>query len=131
MARLLVAHAQVTAQGGLSPPNSQAILRAAIRATQVALELNPRLTEILQLQAELHQGLGEIEEAISSYQGLLQINNKLQDVHYTLASLLQAQGRHREARRHYQKFLALASQTESYSGLVDLAKKQLEVLDSQ
>jgi spermidine synthase/tetratricopeptide (TPR) repeat protein/MFS family permease len=135
MARLLVAHVQQTNQGNLATPSSQAIVRAAIRATQMALKLNPRFTEPLQLQAELYQGLGEMEEAISSYQRLVEINPKLPDNHYTLASLLQAAGKHREARRHYQKFLALVPQSasggEAYSSLIDLAKKQLEVLDQQ
>jgi tetratricopeptide (TPR) repeat protein len=72
-----------------------------------------------------------MEEAISSYQKLVELNPKLPGTHYTLASLLQAQGRHKEARRHYQKFLALAPETETYSGLIDMAKKQIEALGQQ
>ncbi len=131
MAKLLVAHAQKMAQSGMDPSSSQGILRAAIKATQVALGLNPKHVESLQLQAELHQGLGEMEEAISSYERLLEINPKLPDIRYTLASLLQAQGKHKQARRHYQKFLTLAPQTEAYSGLINMAKKQIEAIDQE
>jgi spermidine synthase len=135
MARLLLAHAQKTTQGGMALPGTQALVRAAIKATQVALGLNPRFAEALQFQAELYQGLGEMEEAVSSYQRLVDLNPKLPDSHYTLASVLQAQGKHREAKRHYQRFLTLASQSasgsETYSNLIELAKKQLEVLDQQ
>ncbi|HLB02536.1 MAG TPA: fused MFS/spermidine synthase [Nitrospiria bacterium] len=128
MARLLVAYTQKTAQGSPPASDSQDILRAAIKALQVALGLNPRLTEALQLQAELNKGLGEIEQAILSYQRLVEIDAQNPDAHYTLAALLQAQGRHTEARRHYQKFLLMAGQSEAYSGLVDLAQKQLEAM---
>jgi spermidine synthase len=131
MAKLLVAHSQKMASSGMEPSSLQGILRAAIKATQVALRLNPKHTESLQFQAELYQGLGEAEETILSYERLLEINPKLLDAHYTLASLLQAQGKHKQAKRHYQKFLILAPQTETYSELIDMAKKQLEVMDQQ
>ncbi|MGH7273716.1 MAG: tetratricopeptide repeat protein, partial [Nitrospiria bacterium] len=128
MARLLVAYTQKATQGSPPASDSQDILRAAIKATQVALGLNPRFTEALQLQAKLNLGLGEIEQAILSYQRLVEIDAQNPDAHYTLAALLQAQGRHTEARRHYQKFLLMARQSEAYSGLVDLAQKQLEAM---
>lgn len=131
MARLLMAYSQRAPGMGQQDSSPLPILRAAIQATQVARRLDPRLPEVLHLQAELYQRLGDTDQVIATYQKLLELNDRLPDIQYTLASLLQAQGRHKEAKGHYRKFLAQVPRGTDYANLADLARKQLQAIDQQ
>lgn len=127
MARLLAAHAVKVSMASDTPVSSrQAVLKAAIQATEAALEADPQLDEALRFQAQLHERMGNMNEAISTYERLVKIRAEDPDARYTLASLLQSAGRHQEARRHYAKFLALVKGKEDYTGLAELARKQVQ-----
>ncbi len=128
MARLLISLTQKNnpeTSSGTPPP---ATLRAAARAIETALSIDPTLVEGHLLAADLHQRLGEIDAVIAAYQKIIEINPRTPDPYYTLATLLQSQGKGHEARRYYEKFLALASQTKADTRLVELAKKQIMLL---